>query len=76
MKLSLFALQVFLPLPNAHRVQEGLVAAVRSMPDASDFETKNQGYRRVVGSLLSHVPSFQLGVWDYFEEHDRAVAEF
>ncbi len=76
MRLSLFALQVFLPMPMADSARHGLVEAIRAMPDQCTFEHKNQGYGRVTAALMPHVPSFAMGVWDYFEEHDRATEEF
>jgi hypothetical protein len=75
-KLSLFALQVFLPLPAADTARYGLVDAIRQTPDACDFATKNASYGRVVQALLPHTQSFVMGVWDYIEDHDRANEEF
>lgn len=76
MKVSLFALQVFLPLPVADPVRFALVDTVRAMPDTCDFARKNADYTRVSKTLMGYVGSFAFGVWDYVEEHERALAEF
>ncbi len=76
LKLSLFAIQIFLPLPAADSARYGLVDTVRATPDQCDFATKNVSYGRAVASLLPHTQNFVLGVWDYIEEHDRAMSEF
>jgi len=76
MKLSLFALQIFLPLPQADAARFGLVDLVRAMPDRTTFQQKNELYARVGQTLLPHTGTFNLGVWDYIEEHERAQAEF
>lgn len=76
LKLSLFAIQVFLPIPASDTARFGLVDIVRRTPDQCDFATKNASYAAVVAALLPHTQSFVMGVWDYIEDHDRAVSEF
>lgn len=76
MRVSLFALQVFLPLPAADSLRADLVQAVRQMPDHSSFSAKNDAYAHIVRLLHAHVGGFQLGVWDYFEDNNVAKAEW
>lgn len=76
MRVSLFALQVFLPLPAADSLRHDLVGTLRVMPDRSSFNGKNEAYGRVSSLLLAHVGSFHLGVWDYFEDNDVAKSEW
>ncbi len=76
MKVSLFALQVFLPLPQADSARRALVEGIRCAPDASGFGHKNQFYAGVAAALLPHKEHFRMGVWDFVEEHERAQTEF
>lgn len=76
MKVSLFALQIFLPLPDADTARFGLVDLVRTAPDRIDFQAKNDLYSRVARTLLPHTGNFVMGVWDYIEEDERAKSEF
>jgi hypothetical protein len=75
-KVSLFALQVFLPLPAADSLRHDLVETVRRMPDQSGFAAKNDAYAHITRLLHAHVGGFTFGVWDYFEDNDVAKREW
>ncbi len=76
MKHTLFCIQVFMGLPQAHAFHDELAALLAAAPPGQNFQGKNAFYGRVLEILRPHGMLIERGVWDYVEEPDRAEAEW
>ena len=46
------------------------------LPNSANLQQKWQAYRNITDLLLPHVPRFEKGCWDFFDNDERANSDF
>lgn len=76
MQHTLFALQVFLALPEAGALHAELKKHIAQAPPNQGFAGKNAYYRHLANLIRPWTPRFERGVWDYIEDAEEAEEEW
>jgi hypothetical protein len=76
MASSLFAIQVFLPLPAGSSLRANLDQIVRQAPEYAGFEEKRLLYQRIASLIVPAVGWVELGNWDFTNDSSEAEGEY
>ncbi len=76
MQHSIFALEISAPFQPGSPLHVGLCELVRNHPIAASLQEKWQIYRHATDLLLQWLPTFERGCWDFFDDDQRAQADF
>lgn len=76
MNHTLFALEVCARFETGGRLHESLKRALAEHPPSANLQQKWMFYKQVVGELVTALPLFHRGCWDYFEDDTKAKASY
>jgi len=76
MNISLFALQIFLPLEPTGPLRSHLHGLVRNSSPSDSHTDRRNFHVNVADALLRWPSHFQYGVWDYFDSSEMAQTEY
>src|SRR5262245_31798736 len=76
MERSVFAIEVCARLDRAPQLLPMLRAAIAEQSGAVGLQQKWMMYKRACDVLLGHIGLIERGCWDYFDDHQRATADF